>query len=128
MPATAERPRDAPLRALVVEDEGLIALLMEDYLHAMGVAEVVLAQTLEKGLREARQGRFDLAVLDVNLRGARSDPVADALAERGVPFTFATGYGPGGVPARHADRPVVTKPAQFADLQAAVAGLLEWGT
>ena len=54
--------------------------------------------------------RIDLAVLDINLHGEMVHPVADALAERGVPFVFATGYDHSGVPARHQDAPRWEKP------------------
>jgi len=80
-------------RILVVEDEALIAVMVEDMLTEMGSVVVGPAATIEQALSLARAQEIDGAVLDVNVRGERIDPVAEALAERGVPMLFATGYG-----------------------------------
>jgi len=80
-------------RILVVEDEALIAVMVEDMLSDMGCSVVGPAATIEQALALARAEEVDGAVLDVNVRGERIDPVADALAARGVPMLFATGYG-----------------------------------
>lgn len=80
-------------RILVVEDEALIAVMVEDMLTEMGSMVVGPAATIEQALALARAENLDGAVLDVNVRGERIDPVADALAARGVPVLFATGYG-----------------------------------
>jgi DNA-binding NtrC family response regulator len=80
-------------RILVVEDEALIAVMVEDMLAEMGSVVVGPAATIEKALALARSETLDGAVLDVNVRGERIDPVADVLAARGVPMLFATGYG-----------------------------------
>jgi DNA-binding NtrC family response regulator len=80
-------------RILVVEDEALIAVMVEDMLAEMGSVVVGPAATIEKALALARAETLDGAVLDVNVRGERIDPVADVLAARGVPMLFATGYG-----------------------------------
>ena len=80
-------------RILVVEDEALIAVMVEDMLSEMGCSVVGPAATIESALALARSEQLDGAILDVNVRGERIDPVADALAARGVPVLFATGYG-----------------------------------
>jgi two-component SAPR family response regulator len=80
-------------RVLVVEDEALIAVMVEDMLLEMGSEVVGPAVTIEGALALARQETLDAAVLDVNVRGERIDPVAEALMARGVPMLFATGYG-----------------------------------
>lgn len=80
-------------RILVVEDEALIAVMVEDMLTEMGCSVVGPAATIEQALTLARAADVDGAVLDVNVRGERIDPVADELAARGVPMLFATGYG-----------------------------------
>lgn len=125
MSGTAQRPGAAPVRALLVEDESLIAMLLEDQLRALGVTEVTLAPTLQAGLEKASAGEFDFAVLDVNLNGERSDAIAAVLVERGVPFAFSTGYGRAGVAERFASYPVATKPTQFEELRRIVDGLLK---
>lgn len=80
-------------RILVVEDEALIAVMVEDMLSDMGSEVVGPAATIEEALSLARSEPLDGAVLDVNVRGQRIDPVAEALVARGVPMLFATGYG-----------------------------------
>lgn len=80
-------------RVLVVEDEALVAVMVADMLEELGVVVVGPAGTLEEGLALAQHETLDAAVLDVNLRGERIDPVAEVLAARGIGFVFATGYG-----------------------------------
>lgn len=100
------------LRMLVVEDEALIAMLVEDMLTDLGCVVVDIAGTVEDGLRLATPGKatIDAAILDVNIGGEKVFPVADALTELGVPFIFATGYGTAGLAPRYASHAVVAKP------------------
>jgi CheY-like chemotaxis protein len=111
------------LRVLIVEDEMLVAMNIEDMLLELGHEVAGIASRLEPALALARDGAFDIAMLDVNLAGDRSFPVADLLIERGLPFLFATGYGPGGIDEKYRDRPVLQKPFRAADLAAAVDAL-----
>jgi CheY-like chemotaxis protein len=97
-------------RVLLVEDEVLVAMLIEDILTDFGCAVVGTAARLEDALKSAREEAMDIALLDVNLGGQRSFPVADILAERGVPFLFVSGYGEQGLEAPHQNRPVLQKP------------------
>ena len=76
------------------------------------------------GLELIAVNAFDLATLDVNLNGERSDPVADALADRGVSFAFSTGYGEHGLSNRHAGRPVLNKPFNRPQFTAVLIELL----
>ncbi len=96
-------------RILVVEDEALIAVMVEDMLADMGGDVVGPAGTIAAALELARGEALDAAVLDVNVRGERIDPVAEALMARGVPVLFATGYGEvrlaSGAPATVIDKP-----------------------
>lgn len=100
----------AARRVLVVEDEILVAMLVEDMLVDMGFAVVGPAYRLSDGLRLAEHETIDLAVLDVNLNGARSFPIAAVLADRRIPFVFATGYGAVGVEADFPGVSVISKP------------------
>ncbi len=77
---------------LLVEDEFLIAACAVDMLKRLGAVVVRTAHRLEDGLALATEERFDAAVLDVNLDGQRSLPIAARLREREVPYVFATGY------------------------------------
>ena len=80
-------------RILLVEDEVLIAEMVVDMLEGLGATVIGPATSLETGLSLAGSEDIDAAVLDVNLRGKRIDPIADLLIARGVPVVFATGYG-----------------------------------
>jgi CheY-like chemotaxis protein len=113
-----------PLRILVVEDEMTIALMIEDMLLELGHQVVDLAMRLPQAADLASKADFDAAILDVNLDGRKSFPVADILAERGIPFAFATGYGATGIEPAYAGRPVITKPFLLDDLKAALEALV----
>ncbi|HEU0065959.1 MAG TPA: response regulator [Sphingomonas sp.] len=98
-------------KVLIVEDEPLIAMMLEDFLEVLerGVAGTADSVASALGLIEA--GGVDAAILDVNLRGGeKSTAVAQALADRGVPFVFATGGGDDGIDERFRDRPRLQKP------------------
>ena len=97
------------MRILLVEDEAIIALEMESLLTRAS-CDVVACGSLQAGLNEAGKQTFDAAVLDVNLHGQMSFPLADALAEKGIPFIFVSGYEVDIVPRRHRRRPFVGKP------------------
>lgn len=100
------------LRFIVVEDETLVAMLIEDMLTDFGCIIAGRAGTVARALSIISDvsNVLDAAVLDVNLGGERVFPVADALAKRGVPFIFSTGYGMPGISTEFADRSVIAKP------------------
>ncbi|MBV9246973.1 MAG: response regulator [Methylobacteriaceae bacterium] len=99
------------LRVLVVEDEAMVSMLLEDILQELGCHLVGPAFNLQQALSvAASDGDIGAAILDVNLHGTPIYPVADMLAERGVPFVFATGYGSEGVDAKWRARPKLQKP------------------
>lgn len=104
------------LRILVVEDEMTIAFMLEDMLLDLGYEVAGVAMRLPDALRAATSLEFDLAILDVNLDGLKSFPVAEALKTRGIPFAFATGYGAAGIERAYADLPVLKKPFMQAEL------------
>ncbi|HEX8642574.1 MAG TPA: response regulator [Allosphingosinicella sp.] len=109
------------LRILVVEDEMLVAMNIEDMLLALGHEVAGLASRLGPALDLAREGEFDLAMLDVNLAGETSFAVADVLRARGIPFLFATGYGVDGIADNYQGAPVLQKPFRSRDLAGALA-------
>lgn len=110
-------------RVLVIEDESLIAMLLEDLLVEMGYTVEGMAATVSDGLALLEQHPVELAVVDVNLGGEPSFPVADALQQRGIPFLFTTGYGQLGLPAPYSALPVLQKPFRKKDLEAALQAL-----
>lgn len=98
-------------RVLIVEDESLVAMLLETILEDMGCTPVGPAATVEDGLRMAGDGEpVDAALLDVNVAGKQVFPIAEALKARGVPFVFSTGYGEGGLPDEWRGHPTLQKP------------------
>jgi CheY-like chemotaxis protein len=110
---------------LVVEDEMLILMMIEDMLADLGCETVVAAASVEQALTKMETHVFDVAMLDANLAGSSSDPIADALAARNVPFFFATGQRNGnGQSDRYPDRPVLKKPFRFEDLQESLRQVL----
>jgi CheY-like chemotaxis protein len=116
----------APLprrRILVVEDEGLVALMLEDMLEDMGYEVAYSAASVTQALAWIEGGGVaDLALLDINLGGESVFPVADALKARGVPFAFSTGYGEAHDP-RFRETPLLGKPIIVARLRAMLARL-----
>jgi CheY-like chemotaxis protein len=80
-------------RVLVVEDDAMLSLNLETMLADLGCVVAGTADKLDDALQIARTSDFDVALLDVNLRGKRVDPVADAIRARGTPIVFVTGYG-----------------------------------
>lgn len=113
------------LRLFIVEDEALVAMLLEDMLTDLGCEVVGVASSLEQALDglETTIGQADGAILDVNLGGEQVYPFADALARRHFPFLFATGYGRVGVAALYPTTPVLTKPYASAELAAALSSI-----
>ena len=112
-------------RVLIVEDAVLLALELETGLSEAGAEVVGPAYELQEALNLLAQP-IDAAVLDANLNGLSVTPVAEALAARGVPFVFATGYGDTGAPMGF-DAPVIRKPYDVTQVAAAVSGLLGTG-
>jgi DNA-binding response OmpR family regulator len=80
-------------RILVVEDEVLIAVMVQDMLSDLGTTVIGPAATISDALALAEAEDIDAAILDVNVRGVRIDPVAEVLWARSIPVLFATGYG-----------------------------------
>jgi CheY-like chemotaxis protein len=102
------------VKVLVVEDEYLVAALMEDMLESAGCVVAGPIPRLAQALDAANSEACDVAVLDVNLAGERVYPVADILAQRNVPFVFVTGYGV--LPGEYANRPRLCKPFKMTEL------------
>jgi DNA-binding response OmpR family regulator len=101
----------------------LVAMSIEDMLLELGHEVAGLASRLGPALALARENRFDAAMLDVNLAGEPSFPVADLLMEQGVPFLFATGYGRQGIDGKYRDFPMLQKPFRMSELGEALAGI-----
>lgn len=114
-------------RVLLVKDEVVVAMLMEDILADLGCEVTATATRVEDALTAAKSGSFDFAILDVNLNGSLSYPIADILRQRNIPIIFATGYGTKDLDASYAGAPTLQKPFRPADLEAAVSRILSAG-
>ena len=107
-------------RVLVVEDELLVALMIEDFLTEFGCTTIGPCGTVETAMHALLTEAPDLALLDVNLNGERVYPVAEALEQRHVPFLFLSGYGEDAIPPGRNGWKVCAKPFKGAEL----AGML----
>jgi CheY-like chemotaxis protein len=111
------------LKVLVVEDEPLVAMLLEDMLAESGHAAVGPAGTVDRALEMVAAGGFDCAILDINLRGVPAYAVALALDEAQIPYAFTSGYGAGGVDPKFAHRPAIAKPIATDGLEDFLSGV-----
>jgi CheY-like chemotaxis protein len=116
---TAERRR-----VLLVEDEVLITLLLQDMLLDLQCDVADAPASLDDALSAARNGAFDLALVDLNLHGKLTYPVADLLKARQIPFIFVTGYGSAALQPAYASTPVLEKPFHRKDLEEIIARVL----
>jgi CheY-like chemotaxis protein len=116
------------LHVLVVEDMFLVALDLSDQLTDSGCEVIGPASSVRQALEEIDGVELDGAVLDINLAGERSFPVAELLAARGVPFLFLTGYDSGGtIPEQFKQAPKLSKPVDVTELTNAVARFRDRG-
>ena len=109
---------------LIVEDEPLISMMLEDFLDALDHQVAGTADNCASALAEIDAVQVDAAILDVNLRGGeQSWPIAERLAERGIPFLLATGGAGDSIPERFRDRPVLPKPFTMDGVEKALNAL-----
>ena len=109
-----------PASVFLVEDEALIRMMLVDMIEEAGHSVVAEAGDLDKGAALAAGADFDLAILDINVGGDTIEPVASAIAGRGKPFFFVSGYGSSGVPDAFKGTAVVRKPCLPTELSAAI--------
>lgn len=109
----------AGARILILEDEPIIGLALEDMLERQG-AHVLFASGIEEASELIAAEQIDSAILDVNVHGLQSYPVASLLAERAVPYIFATGYGDRSHPSEFAGIPTISKPYSAEDIRLAL--------
>lgn len=115
----------AARKLLIVEDEPVIGLALEDMVETLGWEVVGVAARVQQALDMIRTTEPSFAILDVNLHGEQSYPIADALADSGVPFIFATGYGDTAHPARHQRVLTLTKPYSLQEVRDAIAAVTD---
>jgi len=108
---------------LIIEDEPMIAMVLEDYLDLLGHTALEPAGALDAALAAIAAGGFDAAIVDVNLGGEQSWPAADALRAAGIPFMIASGSGPDTLPERLAGVPLLMKPYSMQTLETRIGDL-----
>jgi CheY-like chemotaxis protein len=105
------------LRVLVVEDEPMIAMVVEDAIEMLGYEIIGPVAKLEEALVLATAGDFDCAILDINIRGGNSYQIADLLLTRGCPFVLSTGYSGWSIPKHLVATRRLTKPYSSGQLE-----------
>jgi DNA-binding response OmpR family regulator len=113
-------PSLAGRRILVVEDEMMIAILLDEALRSLGGTVVGPVGKLEAAKRLATEEMFDAAVLDINIRGGQVFPVAAILEARGIPYVLASGYSDWVLPEHMQGKPRLTKPFTLRELELVV--------
>jgi CheY-like chemotaxis protein len=93
----------AKCRVLIVEDEWFLANDLEAALRSLGAEVTAIVGDIGDARVQLADGRFDVAIIDINLRGCNAFGLADELQRQGIPFVFATGYSAELIPARFAN-------------------------
>jgi len=99
-----------PRRILIVEDEPLISMMLEDFIDSLGHTVARACESIAEALEAVRDGGFDLAILDVNLKGESVWPVASELKQNGIPFVLASGGHVEAPPSEFASVAMIEKP------------------
>ena len=108
---------EAGSAVLLVEDESMVAMMVEETLAELGFCVIGPYGTLAEAMRAASSAHLDAAILDINLGGQLVYPVADLLCSKGVPVVFVTGYGMESIETRYTDIPLLQKPLDRRTLQ-----------
>jgi CheY-like chemotaxis protein len=113
-------------RIFIVEDEALVAMMMEAMIEELGAVVVGTEARIPEALNfvAQRHGDIDVAVLDLNLGGSRSYDIAQAISGHGIPIVFSTGYDDGTIEDAWRSHPLLSKPFQLAELEGALAQAL----
>lgn len=113
------------LKVFLVEDESVVALMIEDMLEQLGCEIVASISTVSKAMELAASIEIDFAILDVNVNGEPIFPVAEILRGRQLPLIFSTGYGVHGLPSNFRGTPVLSKPYSGEDLRRVIGLALD---
>ena len=120
---TADRPLSA-IKALVVEDDAILANVLDDMLRELGFVDIAHASSVDAALNALDKAQPDFVLLDANLRGAHAHPVARALRAAGVPVIVTTGYSPSDLPPQLAAETILHKPFNTSALMARIRDVL----
>jgi CheY-like chemotaxis protein len=114
----------APRKVAIVEDEGMVAGLLEDMLIDLGHEVVAIVGRMDRAVQLVSETSADVVLLDVNLNGEQTYSLASTLVSRGIPFIFSTGYGSTGLKPEWREAPILQKPFQARDLERALSRAL----
>jgi DNA-binding response OmpR family regulator len=103
----------------------MVAMLLEDTLTEIGCEVIAVASRFNDAVEKAKSLAFDIVILDVNLNGQDTSPIAASMAERGVAFVVATGYGATALPEPLQRAPILQKPYRLRDLVQALRAALD---
>jgi PAS domain S-box-containing protein len=121
LPAASSSKKLPSERVLIVEDEALVAMILEDQLADLGISVAATCASVPDAMRAIEDNPPQAAILDVNLRGQLVYPVADRLLDRGIPFVFVTGYGRESIDRRYSFVKVLEKPVERQALESLFA-------
>jgi len=113
--------KSSRLTVLIIEDEAMIALMLEDSMLVLGHRVCAVAGTLEEARRQVANGGFDLAIVDCNLKGEYAWPVVDMLERANIPFILSSGGSLADMPSAYAKRPLLSKPYSMVAISDALA-------
>ena len=108
------------LSVLLIEDEAMIRMMIADMVESLGHRVAAEAGDIRQATELAQSAAFDLAIIDVNLHGAMSFPIAEVLTARRVPFIVASGYGSNVTSDRYGQHVVIQKPFTIDRLESAI--------
>jgi CheY-like chemotaxis protein len=108
----------------IVEDESMVVMLIEDFLEELGCEVAGVASRLDEAVEKVSALSFDAAIVDVNLNGLETYPLAELMRKMGHPLVFATGYGAATLPKVLDGVPVISKPFDLHDLEKALKSAL----
>jgi CheY-like chemotaxis protein len=108
------------LSILLVEDETMIRMMVADMVEELGHRVAVEAGNFDQAIELARSAAYDFAIIDMNLNGKMSFPIAEAIKARHIPFIFASGYASSRMPGQNLQPVVIQKPFTIDRLAAAI--------
>lgn len=115
------------LRAIVIEDDFLLADMLADVLLKLGCEVLGCASNVGDGVQLAGESLCDFAIVDLDLKGIMAVPILDRLRDRGVPFLVATGAFAEDIPPPYLDAPRLSKPYDLREMQRALGLLMpDW--